>query len=39
MEDQLSSIVMLGGACLVTVLLLAWSVCESGDADEEEEER
>jgi hypothetical protein len=36
MEDQLSSIVLLGGAFLVTVLMLASFVCESGDDDEEE---
>jgi hypothetical protein len=36
MEDQLTSIVLLAGACLVTVLLLASFVSETGDADEEE---
>ena len=36
MEDTLSSIALLAGACLVTVLTLAWFVCESGDLDEEE---
>jgi hypothetical protein len=36
MEDQLSSIALLAGACLVTVLMLAAFVCESDDVDEEE---
>ena len=37
MEDQLGSIVLLAGVCLVTVLMLASFVCES--ADDEEDER
>lgn len=35
MEDQLSLIILLAGTCLVTVLLLAASICESGDDEEE----
>jgi hypothetical protein len=34
MEDQLSSIILVVGACLVTVLFLALVVAETGDADE-----
>jgi hypothetical protein len=34
MEDQLGSIVLVAGAFLVTVLMLAF-VCESGDDEEE----
>jgi hypothetical protein len=36
MEDQLSSIILVGGAFLVTVLMLASFVCERADDDEEE---
>jgi hypothetical protein len=35
MEDQLSSIVLVAGAFLVTVLMLASFACESGDDEEE----
>jgi hypothetical protein len=33
MEDQLSSIIMFAGTCLVTVLLLASSICDDDEED------